>query len=94
MWLLLISSALGYFTGPLFVVLAQGGVAVLYLATIFIMRNEMEDEPIGLVTGGAMTFFFGPYYFQYWVQDYVFVRLTSSSRNDRPATSQEPALQP
>ena len=50
---------------------------MLYLLTIFTMRSDMEDEPIGLAMGGGMTFLFGAYYFQYWLQDYVFVRLTA-----------------
>ncbi len=66
-------------------------MVVLYLATVFVMRSDMEDEPIGLSLGGVMTFFFGPYYFQYWLQDYVFTRLRSPSVTGIPATSPEPS---
>jgi hypothetical protein len=60
----------------------------LYLGAIFAMRSDFEDEPIGMPIGGFMTLLFGPYYFQYRLQDYVFTRLRSPSLTGIPAISQ------
>lgn len=43
---------------------------VLYLATVFTIKKELEESPIAIPLGGVMTFFFGPMYFQYHLQDY------------------------
>ena len=39
------------------------GVVGLYVATVFMMRSEMEAEPIGMVLGGVMTFSLGRFTF-------------------------------
>lgn len=47
------------------------GVIAIYLFTVFKVRAELESAPIGIPLGGAMTFFFGPIYFQYFLRDWV-----------------------
>jgi hypothetical protein len=48
------------------------GILVLYYGTTFILRSELEAEPIGMSLGGGMTFFFGTIYFQYHLRDFEF----------------------
>jgi len=43
---------------------------VLRLVTVFTLRSELEEEPIAIPLGGAMTFFFGTIYFQYHLRDW------------------------
>lgn len=43
---------------------------VLRLLTVFTLRAELQEEPIGIPLGGAMTFFFGTIYFQYHLRDW------------------------
>jgi len=42
---------------------------VLWIATVYVVRRELEGEPIGLSLGWFMPFFFGPVYFQYRIAD-------------------------
>ena len=37
--------------------------------TAFVLRSELRAEPINLKLGGLKTFFFGPIYFQYFLDD-------------------------
>lgn len=46
-----------------------------YLAAVFSMKSELENSPINIPLSGVMTFFFGPLYFQYHLQDYDNVSL-------------------
>ena len=43
--------------------------AAISIATAFIVRAELQADPIGLSLSGVMTFFFGPIYFQYFLDD-------------------------
>jgi hypothetical protein len=43
---------------------------VLRLVTVFTLRSELQEEPIGIPLGGGMTFFFGTIYFQYHLRDW------------------------
>lgn len=50
--------------------LIELGYFVMYLVSVFAMRNDIEEhfntaEPIGLSLSGVMTFFFNVFYFQY-----------------------------
>jgi hypothetical protein len=47
------------------------GFLVLYFCTVFTLRSELEEDPIGIPLGGGMTFFFGTIYFQYHLRDYA-----------------------
>ena len=49
---------------------ARTGAVVLYLAAVYVMRSEMEEGPIGIPLSGAVTLFFGVFYFQYHLRDY------------------------
>jgi hypothetical protein len=42
----------------------------LHLATVFMLRSELEDSPINISLSGVMTLFFGTTYFQYHLMDY------------------------
>lgn len=42
----------------------------LRLANVFVLRNELTNEPILIELSWVMTFFFGPVYFQYHLRDY------------------------
>jgi hypothetical protein len=46
------------------------GFLVLWFATVFTLRSELLESPINIPLSGAMTFFFGPLYFQYHLHDY------------------------
>lgn len=46
------------------------GSFVLYLVCVYGVRSELRDRPFNIPLGGIMTFFFGPVYFQYWLQDF------------------------
>lgn len=48
----------------------QVAMFAMWLVTTFMLRSELEAEPIGIPLGGGMTFFFGPIYFQYHLFDY------------------------
>ncbi len=52
---------------------AFGGLSILavHVTTVFKMRAELENAPVGIPLGGVMTFFFGPFYFQYFLRDWV-----------------------
>ena len=67
-------------------------VTILYVATICVMYRDLRDEPIGLPLRPVMTFFFAPYYFQYWLQDYSFTRLRSPSLTGIPLIENEQSL--
>jgi len=43
---------------------------ILYFCTVFVLRSELQKEPIGIPLGGLMTFLFGTVYFQYFLSDY------------------------
>ena len=43
---------------------------VLWICTTFLLRGELEAEPLHIPLGGGMTFFFGPVYFQYHLFEY------------------------
>ncbi|MDR3736352.1 MAG: hypothetical protein P4L10_12545 [Acidobacteriaceae bacterium] len=43
---------------------------ILYFTTVFVLRSELQKEPLGLSLGGVMTFLFGTLYFQYFLHDY------------------------
>jgi|HubBroStandDraft_1064217.scaffolds.fasta_scaffold48618_2 hypothetical protein len=43
---------------------------VLRLVTVYTLRAELQEEPIGIPLGGVMTFFFGTVYFQYHLRDW------------------------
>jgi hypothetical protein len=45
-------------------------VLVCWIFAIFTLSSELSEEPIGIPLVGVMTFFFGPIYFQYHLQDY------------------------
>lgn len=40
------------------------------LANVFVLRNELADQPILIELSWVMTFLFGPVYFQYHLRDY------------------------
>jgi len=42
----------------------------LYLVAVFVLKSELEREPIDLSLGGVMTFFFGTIYFQSQLSKY------------------------
>jgi hypothetical protein len=42
---------------------------VLWVITAFVLRAELQAAPISLRLSGPMTFFFGPIYFQYYLED-------------------------
>lgn len=46
---------------------------MIAIATAFVMRAELRSDPIDLNTHGVMTFFFGPVYFQYLLEDRIAV---------------------
>lgn len=46
-------------------------IAVLYLVTVYKVRAALEEPPVGIPLGGAMTFFFGAVYFQYFLRDWA-----------------------
>ena len=46
------------------------GSFILYVCAVFVMRTEMEADPIGIPLSGAMTFLFASFYFQYHLRDY------------------------
>lgn len=46
-------------------------IMVLYTVTAFMLRSELQAEPIGIPLSGVMTFFFGPIYFQYHLRDFT-----------------------
>ncbi len=54
---------------------SSGGARLLFvalnLATVFTLRSQMEDFPIGMSLGGGLTFLLGTIYFQYHLNDYV-----------------------
>jgi len=50
--------------------LVRMGSFILFLVTVFVMRSEMEADPIDMRLSGAMTFFFAVLYFQYHLTDY------------------------
>lgn len=56
-------------TGPL-AALIFGGLLALYVATVLVMRREMQSEVIGMTLGLAMTLLFGPIYLQYHLRGY------------------------
>jgi hypothetical protein len=41
---------------------------VIYLMAAFALRRELEAAPFSMKLSGPMTFFFGPIYFQYYLQ--------------------------
>jgi hypothetical protein len=43
--------------------------AVISIATAFVMRAELQSTAVDLRLSGPMTFFFGPIYFQYFLDD-------------------------
>jgi preprotein translocase subunit SecY len=43
---------------------------ILWIVTVFTLSGELGAEPIEIPLSGAMTFFFGPLYFQYHLFDY------------------------
>lgn len=45
-------------------------IMIFWTITVFVLRSELESPEIGIPLGGIMTFFFGPIYFQYHLQDY------------------------
>jgi hypothetical protein len=45
-------------------------IFALYLGAAYTLRGELESSPINIPLSGVMTFFFGPVYFQYHLQDY------------------------
>ena len=49
----------------------EGGALLLYVATAFTMRSELQGSTIGMSLGAVMTFLFGPIYFQYHLRDYA-----------------------
>jgi hypothetical protein len=51
-------------------VLARIALGVLWIVTVFMLRDELSADPINIPLGGIMTFFFGPLYFQYHLSDY------------------------
>ncbi len=55
--------------GPLTVIMV-GGIVILYVATVFTMRSELQGSVIGMSLGAVMTLLFAPYYFQYHLRDY------------------------
>jgi len=48
----------------------SGWYWVLWVATVYTMRWELQQEPIGFRLGWFMPFFFGPVYFQYRLGDW------------------------
>jgi len=42
---------------------------VLWIVSVYVLRRELEGEPIGLSLGWFMPFFVGPVYFQYRIAD-------------------------
>jgi hypothetical protein len=46
----------------------EGLLAGVYLVSIFALQQELEEAIPGMRLSGAMTFFFGPVYFQYHLQ--------------------------
>jgi preprotein translocase subunit SecY len=53
------------------ILLARIALLVLWIVTVFKLRDELSSEPIDIPLGGIMTFLFGPLYFQYHLSDYV-----------------------
>jgi len=49
---------------------ARLGGFVVYVFAAFMLKGELEREPIGIPLGGVMTFLFAPVYFQYFLHDY------------------------
>jgi hypothetical protein len=43
---------------------------VLWIVTVFTLSGELSADPLDIPLSGAMTFFFGPLYFQYHLYDY------------------------
>ena len=43
---------------------------LLYLASVFMLKNALEAQPIGISLHGLGTFCFGPIYFQSYLRDY------------------------
>jgi hypothetical protein len=50
----------------------------LWVTTVFTLRSELEQSPIGLSLSGVMTLLFGPIYFQYFLHNF------DQSANQRP----------
>jgi hypothetical protein len=46
------------------------GILITALASLFILRGELESAPISIPRGGVATFFLGVIYFQYHLYDY------------------------
>jgi heme/copper-type cytochrome/quinol oxidase subunit 1 len=66
--------------------------AAISIATAFIVRAELQTNPIGLNLSGLKTFFFGPVYFQYFLDDLPKLEALPSSEPSAgmPSTSPEP----
>jgi hypothetical protein len=41
-----------------------------WVATVFTLRSELKQSPIGIPLSGVMTLLFGPIYFQYFLHDF------------------------
>lgn len=54
------------------------GILVLYYVTVYTLRSELQDLPIGLTLGPIMTFFFGTIYFQYHLRDFSFDQVSTT----------------
>lgn len=52
------------------------------LAAVYTLRDELQQEPINISTGGIMTFFFGTTYFQYHLHDFYFDGAGNSRQDD------------
>ncbi|SEG56821.1 hypothetical protein SAMN05421819_3596 [Bryocella elongata] len=61
-----------------FGVLVFLAVLILNLGTIFTLRSELEELPVGLSLGAIMTFFFGPIYFQYHLHTFSFDQVNTT----------------
>jgi hypothetical protein len=53
-------------------------IVVLYFGTVYTLRSELEELPIGLTLGPIMTFFFGTVYFQYHLQSFSFDQVNTT----------------
>ncbi|HEY9137017.1 MAG TPA: hypothetical protein VIM67_02015, partial [Terriglobus sp.] len=42
---------------------------MMAIATAFVLRAELRSDPVDLSLNGVLTFFFGPVYFQYFLED-------------------------
>ena len=65
---------------------------VLWIATVYWLRYELTQEPIGIPLGWVMPLFFGPVYFQYHIADYGYHLGTGllglRTSQDAPPTSE------